>query len=49
MATSHLPADYQAQIKASVDKAPPLSPQKRAALRTLLHPERHDQEQRKAA
>lgn len=48
MAT-HLPADYRAQIRASVDKAPKLTPQKRAALRTLLHPERDDQEQRRAA
>lgn len=38
MATSNYPADYWAQVRASVDKAPKLTPQKRAALRALLHP-----------
>lgn len=36
MATT--PNDYREQVRASVDKAPALSPQKRAALRALLQP-----------
>lgn len=34
------PSDYWDQVKANVDKAPTLTPRKREALRTLLHPAR---------
>lgn len=34
------PSNYWDQVKANVDKAPTLTPRKREALRTLLHPAR---------